>query len=115
MSCSLMNDQMIRVISSPSSSTIGFSTLIFAIVQRRYPAGGDAIRKIAVMAVTEPRPASATHEVFNQSGALEPYNVFAADRVLTEALRREGGEWAEAEALELGEICGRPDVVALGV
>jgi putative acyl-CoA dehydrogenase len=67
------------------------------------------------MAVTEPRPASATHEVFNQAGALTPYNPFEADRVLAEALQREGGGWAEDEARELGAICGRPDVVAKGV
>jgi hypothetical protein len=29
----LMNDQMMRVISSPSSSTMGFFTLIFAITR----------------------------------------------------------------------------------
>jgi putative acyl-CoA dehydrogenase len=71
------------------------------------------------MATTERRPGEglgrATHEVFNQAGPLEPYNSFTADRVLAEALRREGGEWAEAEARELGEVCGRPDVIAWGV
>ena len=66
------------------------------------------------MAVTEPRPTSATHGVFNQSGALTPYNPFEADRVLAEALRREGADWAEDDARELGTICGRPDVVAKG-
>src|SRR5829696_8405013 len=66
------------------------------------------------MAVTEPRPTSATHGVFNQSGPLTPYNPFEADRVLAEALRREGADWAEDDARELGTICGRPDVVAKG-
>ena len=49
------------------------------------------------------------HEVFNQSSPLAPYNPFEADRVLREAVRREGAEWAEDEARELGAICGRPD------
>ena len=35
-----MNAQMIRVISSPSSSTIGFSTLIFANVLLPFAIGG---------------------------------------------------------------------------
>src|SRR3954447_1659651 len=34
MSCSLMKDQMIRVISSPSSSTMGFATLILSAMRR---------------------------------------------------------------------------------
>ena len=55
-----------------------------------------------------------THEVFNQSSPLAPYNPFEADRVLREAVRREGAEWAEDEARELGAICGRPDVIDLG-
>jgi hypothetical protein len=37
-----MNDQMIRVISSPSSSTTGFSTLIFGIGRRLYLSGALA-------------------------------------------------------------------------
>jgi putative acyl-CoA dehydrogenase len=55
-----------------------------------------------------------THEVTNQSPPLEGYNVFERDTVLVEALRREGGDWAENEARELGAICGRPDVIARG-
>jgi putative acyl-CoA dehydrogenase len=61
------------------------------------------------------RTAFATHEVMNQSPPLEGYNVFERDTVLVEALRREGGDWAEDEARELGAICGRPDVIARGV
>jgi putative acyl-CoA dehydrogenase len=63
----------------------------------------------------EERGVAATHEVFNQPPPFEGYNVFEADRVLADALRREGAEWAEAEARELGAICGRPDVIARGV
>jgi putative acyl-CoA dehydrogenase len=57
----------------------------------------------------------ATHEVFNQPPPLEGYNSFEADRVLVEALRREGAEWAEGSARELGGICGRPRTLRLGV
>ena len=55
---------------------------------------------------TAERRSSATHEVFNQPPALEDYNPFDADAALQEALRREGGEWAEDRARELGAICG---------
>ena len=53
-----------------------------------------------------------THEVLNQVPPLDGYNVFDADRVLAEALRREGAEWAEDDARELGAICGRADTLA---
>jgi putative acyl-CoA dehydrogenase len=61
------------------------------------------------------RTTFATHEVTNQPPPLEGYNVFERDTVLVEALRREGGDWAENEARELGAICGRPDVIGRGV
>jgi putative acyl-CoA dehydrogenase len=63
----------------------------------------------------EERTAAPTHEVTNQPPPFEAYNVFDSDRTLVEALRREGAEWAEDEARELGGICGRPDVIAKGV
>jgi putative acyl-CoA dehydrogenase len=59
--------------------------------------------------------AAATHEVFNQPPPLEGYNAFDSDRVLVEALRREGAEWAEESVRELGAICGRPGTMRLGV
>jgi putative acyl-CoA dehydrogenase len=55
-----------------------------------------------------------THEVFNQPPPLEDYNPFDADRPLTEALRREGAEWAEAEARELGAVCGSRQTIRWG-
>jgi len=67
------------------------------------------------MATTERPVTSATHEVLNQPPPLEGHNVFGTDRVLREALAREGGEWAEQWARELGEVCGRSQVIALGV
>ena len=66
------------------------------------------------MATTEPRPTAATHEVFNQPPPLEGYNVYEADRVLVEAVRREGAEFAADRLAELGGVCGRPDVIELG-
>ncbi len=66
------------------------------------------------MATTEPRSAAATHEVLNQPPPLEGYNVFEADRVLSEATEREGAEWAGEQLNELGVLCGRPDVIRLG-
>ena len=37
-----------------------------------------------------------THEVINQVPPLEEYDVFSADRVLGEAVDREGASWARA-------------------
>ena len=53
-------------------------------------------------------------EVQNQSPPLEPYNVFASDTVLREAVRREGASWAEGELTELGAKLGKPETVQLG-
>ena len=46
---------------------------------------------------------------------LENYNTFSADRVLTEALRREGGEWAEDRVAEVGEFAGSAQAIRWGV
>src|SRR5687767_12393455 len=67
------------------------------------------------MATVQSRPGAATHEVTNQALPLEGHNVYESDTVLVEALRREGAEWAEDRARELGAICGRPDVQRAGV
>jgi putative acyl-CoA dehydrogenase len=64
---------------------------------------------------TAERRSSATHEVFNQAPPLEDYNPFDADEPLKEALRREGGEWAEDRARELGAICGSRQTIKWGV
>ncbi|HET8593059.1 MAG TPA: acyl-CoA dehydrogenase family protein, partial [Solirubrobacterales bacterium] len=60
------------------------------------------------------KPMNGTHEVFNQASALEDYNLFEADTVLKEALRREGGGWAEQRCSELGAIAGSARVIAWG-
>jgi putative acyl-CoA dehydrogenase len=53
-------------------------------------------------------------EVFNQSPPLEDYNLFSHDLPLQEALRREGGEWAEAKVSEFGALMGRAETLRLG-
>jgi putative acyl-CoA dehydrogenase len=63
---------------------------------------------------TAARPQSGTHEVFNQPPPLEDYNPYDADRPLVEALRREGGEWAEGRVQELGAICGSRETIRRG-
>jgi len=63
---------------------------------------------------TLPAAAHATHTVFNQPPPFEDVNLFTSDRVLTEALRREGAEWAGSQARELGEIVGRRETISLG-
>src|SRR5437867_2966869 len=47
-----------------------------------------------------------THEVLNRPPPLQGYDLFTTDRVLVEALRREGAGWAEERARQLGEIAG---------
>ncbi len=66
------------------------------------------------MATTEPRQAEASHEVTNQPPPLEDYSLFESDRVLGEALRREGGEWALDRARKLGALCGLPEMIRFG-
>src|SRR6266850_1006942 len=53
-------------------------------------------------------------EVFNQPPPLEDYNLFAHDVALQEALRREGGGWAEAKVSEFGALMGSAGTLRLG-
>ncbi len=53
-------------------------------------------------------------EVVNQPPPLEPYNLFASDIVLREAVRREQAEWAEGGLNALGVTLGKPETVQLG-
>ena len=61
---------------------------------------------LPAMATVQRASAAHTHEVSNQASAFENRNLFSSDRVLAEALRREGAEWAEQEASEVGEFAG---------
>src|SRR6476659_1420507 len=59
-----------------------------------------------------------THEVTNQAPALVDYNVFEADRVMSEAVSREGAEWAVEKISEVGEIDFHPswhELMRLGI
>ncbi|MDR3418194.1 MAG: isovaleryl-CoA dehydrogenase [Nevskia sp.] len=47
-----------------------------------------------------------THEVTNQAPPLAPYDVYATDHALREALQREGGGWAEKEVAAFGPVAG---------
>ncbi len=54
------------------------------------------------------------HEVVNQPPPLVDYNVFEADTVLGEAVRREGAEWDLERISEVGAVAGSERVQALG-
>jgi putative acyl-CoA dehydrogenase len=56
----------------------------------------------------------ATHAVENQVPPLENYNLYEADPVLGEALRREGGAWAEDRVRAFGALVGSEHVQQLG-
>jgi putative acyl-CoA dehydrogenase len=58
------------------------------------------------MATIETRAEAATHEVLNQATPLENHNAFASDRVLVEAVDREGAEWAADDLREVGAFAG---------
>jgi putative acyl-CoA dehydrogenase len=56
----------------------------------------------------------AMFEVQNQPPPLEPYNLYATDAVLRDAVRREGGGWAESELTALGATLGKSETIQLG-
>ena len=47
-----------------------------------------------------------THEVANQATPLPPYDAYATDPALREALMREGGGWAEKDVAAFGPVAG---------
>ena len=55
-----------------------------------------------------------THTVENQPPPLAPYDAYATDLALREALQREGGGWAENDVAAYGPVAGG-EVMALGV
>ena len=55
-----------------------------------------------------------THRVENQPPPLAPYDAYATDLPLREALHREGGGWAEANVAAFGAVAGG-ELMALGV
>jgi len=54
-------------------------------------------------------------EILNQSPPLTGYNLFATDRVLREAVAREGAGWACAELEEYGRKAGSAETIEWGV
>ena len=60
------------------------------------------------------RVTQATHEVTNQAVPLEDYNAFSSDRVLREAVRREGGDFALERIERVGELAGRAETIRWG-
>ncbi|MBE7217094.1 MAG: DNA alkylation response protein, partial [Caulobacteraceae bacterium] len=60
------------------------------------------------------RAALATHEVLNQPPPRADLDLYAVDRALAEAVRREGGEWVDARCRALGEAVGSAAVLELG-
>jgi len=65
----------------------------------------DAAAPAATQALRHP---VTTHDVTNQSGAWAGVNAFDADRILTEAVRREGASWIAQRASVLGSAVGDP-------
>ncbi|CAN5468921.1 acyl-CoA dehydrogenase family protein [soil metagenome] len=66
------------------------------------------------MATAEQASEVRTHEVSNQPEPLAGYNVFEADKPLVEAVRREGGQWAESRISAAGELGGSERMIELG-
>lgn len=58
------------------------------------------------MTATTPPDRFETHRVDNQPPPLTPYDAFATDRVLRDALGREGGTWAEPQVAAYGALVG---------
>ncbi|WP_114972713.1 isovaleryl-CoA dehydrogenase [Rhodoferax ferrireducens] len=55
-----------------------------------------------------------THEVSNVSRELCDYNMYTEDAALREAVQREGGQWAERELTEFGQLTGSAAYLELG-
>jgi putative acyl-CoA dehydrogenase len=53
-------------------------------------------------------------DVTNQPPPLEPYNLFASDSVLREAVAREKAGWAAEGLATLGATLGKPETIKLG-
>lgn len=55
-----------------------------------------------------------TQEVLNQPPPLANYNLFTSDRVLADALGREGAPWARAQLEDFGSRCGSEEAIRWG-
>jgi putative acyl-CoA dehydrogenase len=63
---------------------------------------------------TRERPSFGNHAVVNQPPPLSDYNVFEADTVLAEAVRREGAEWDQPRIAAIGAYAGSARAQELG-
>jgi putative acyl-CoA dehydrogenase len=63
---------------------------------------------------TRERHTVGNHEVANQPPPLLDYNLFEADRPLSEAVRREGAEWARERIAAVGAYAGSAEAQELG-
>ncbi|HET7445950.1 MAG TPA: acyl-CoA dehydrogenase family protein [Solirubrobacterales bacterium] len=63
---------------------------------------------------TRERQSFGTHEVANQPPPLVDFDVFAADLPLSEAVRREGADWAEERIAAVGAYAGSARAQELG-
>ena len=63
---------------------------------------------------TRERHSFGNHAVVNQPPPLTDYNLFEADTVLGEAVRREGAEWAEPRIAAVGAYAGSAHAQELG-
>jgi putative acyl-CoA dehydrogenase len=64
--------------------------------------------------MTEARFSIQTHEVANQPPPLEEVNWFEHDRVLVEAVEREGGAWGRERLTQFGAWLGQASTIRLG-
>jgi putative acyl-CoA dehydrogenase len=55
-----------------------------------------------------------THEVLNQASPLEGRDAFADNTPLVEATEREGAEWIEEQAHEIGRFAGSAEAIEMG-
>lgn len=56
-----------------------------------------------------------THSVENMPSVLENYNVYQQDQALVDAVRANGGSWAEDDLSRFGRLCGSEELIAQGV
>jgi putative acyl-CoA dehydrogenase len=66
------------------------------------------------MATREQPRSVGTHVVANQPPPLADYNVFETDRVLVEAVNREGADWATERIAAVGQFAGSAEAQELG-
>ncbi len=55
-----------------------------------------------------------THQVLNRPAILENYNLYEQDIALQEAVKREGGHWAQSDLVAFGELSGAKETIELG-